>query len=137
MILFIEYPLDYLTSRIQHSSVWHSRKLLFRQRQKWNVSNWKPALDVAECWSEKDCQSILLFIGDCFGIHWSKLRPEDRLDVELSVPCEKIYGCMIGDFYTVLESKIMDRRDWGLEDFPEPPFVPDRVSLNELIAYSL
>ena len=137
MNLFIEHPWDYLISRVQHPSDWRNRKILFKQRQKWDVSNWESALNIGECWSDKDCKSILLFAGDMFGISWKKLRPEDRLEVELCVPCDTINGCMLGDFYSLLEYKIMDRRDWDEDDFPEPPFDPSKVSLGKLIAYSL
>lgn len=127
------FSLWYYPSRLFLWREWRQRKRLLRTREQWALYEWVSALNAES--HRNEVKRSLEHLADCMNVDWSTVRPDDRLSVELRIPCRALHATMVGEYLECLETELGDRTGIAPEDLPEPSFNPWKASVGELIGY--
>jgi len=127
------FSLWHYPSRIFLWREWKQRERLLRTREQWTLDDWLSALNAASYSDE--VKRSLEHLADCMNVNWKTVRPDDRLWVELRIPCRALHATMVGEYLECLETELDDRTGIAPEELPEPAFEPCKASVGELVRY--
>jgi len=123
------WPGLYIASRVSKSKQWRQRRRLFRRRATFTSAD--HARDFG-CPADRVelLHKLLKAVHLDLGVPAAKLRADDRLDVELKIPLDKLHDKLVGEFMNTLEYMMAENFD--VHTYPTAEFDVWACTLREL-----